>query len=700
MEFNSPMVLRPPSFRPFTFSDANDQTGNGVLAVTRGGRILFANEAVSKLTGWSQTALIDADFAEIFRGAAGTDSNSASLQPLLETKDWEQADKRLELELWRGDQSSVLVELTLLPSDAIQAAGADALILLRDVSRERRQAQSLRLAASLFDHMTEGMVILDPDFRVSMVNSAFLALTGQEQSDIIGQYPLFLDPAGIADGSLAARILDSLRTQGRWEHEFAGQRGNQDYIVTLSLTGGSSGGAAADHYLVSLRDITERKRDQERLRYQARYDALTGLPNRAHFMELLTEHLGQAESADEKLAVMYVDLDGFKLINDTLGHVIGDELLKEVAQRLPLCVGAGDRVTRFGGDEFTILLPAISDPIELGSVAKQIIEIVKLPFAFGGNEAYISASVGIALFPGDGRDTASLLKNANAAMHRAKESGHSNFEFYRAGLDGESKARLSIKTGLSKALERQEFELLYQPKADVATGRLTGAEGLLRWNSRDLGLMLPESFIPILEDTGMIDPVGEWVLETACRQYRLWRDAGYGHMRVAVNLSVRQLRQGSLVKTVETLLQRYGIEPSGIELEITESMIMKDTANAVAVLKDLSAMGVPLTMDDFGTGYSSLSYLKRFPQNTIKIDRSFVRDIAVDPDDLEIIRTIINMGHSLRRKVVAEGVETEAQRLLLRHLRCDEMQGYLLSPPVPAAEIDRMLASTRHGNEV
>jgi EAL domain-containing protein (putative c-di-GMP-specific phosphodiesterase class I) len=293
-----------------------------------------------------------------------------------------------------------------------------------------------------------------------------------------------------------------------------------------------------------------------------------------------------------------------------------------------------------------------------------------------------------------------LLKNADAAMYRAKETGKANFQFYTAGLESESSARLAIKTGLSKALERQEFELLYQPKSDVATGRLTGAEALLRWNSAELGLMLPATFIPVLEETGLIDRVGDWVLESACQQQKLWRDAGFGHMRVAVNLSVRQLRQGTLVRTVENLLGRYSIDPSGLELEITESMIMKDTENAVAVLKDLSAMGVHLTMDDFGTGYSSLSYLKRFPQNTIKIDRSFVNDIAVDPDDLEIIRTIINMGHSLRRRVVAEGVETEAQRQLLHHLRCDEMQGYLLSPPVPPAIIDRMLASTRHGSEV
>jgi EAL domain-containing protein (putative c-di-GMP-specific phosphodiesterase class I) len=344
-------------------------------------------------------------------------------------------------------------------------------------------------------------------------------------------------------------------------------------------------------------------------------------------------------------------------------------------------------------------MPDLGDLRNVLVVAHRIIDTLRLPFLLTGQEAYISASIGITSFPDDAQTVQALLKNADAAMYRAKETGKANFQFYTAGLDTMSSARLTIKNGLSRALERQEFKLLYQPKSDVATGRLTGAEALLRWHSAELGVMLPATFIPVLEESGLIDRVGDWVLETACQQHKKWRDAGHGHMRVAVNLSVRQLRQGNLVKTVETLLGRYDIEPSGLELEITESMIMKDTEHAVAVLKTLSAMGVHLTMDDFGTGYSSLSYLKRFPQNTIKIDRSFVNDIADDPDDLEIIRTIINMGHSLRRRVVAEGVETEAQRQLLRHLRCDEMQGFLISPPVPAAEIDRMLATTRHGHE-
>jgi diguanylate cyclase (GGDEF)-like protein/PAS domain S-box-containing protein len=566
------------------------------------------------------------------------------------------------------------------------------------VSHILSMEERLRLATALFDNTAEGIAVLDADFHITLVNPAFAVVTGFDIIDLAGRRPFFFDDSSDTDQIDA--ICAAIRDNGRWESElWSARKDGQEYAVGLSISATTDAMGRNDHYVVVLSDITQRKRDEERIRYQANYDALTGLPNRTLFMDRLTIALHQAERHGHRLGLMFIDLDGFKLINDTLGHDIGDELLKEVAQRLLVCVRQGDTVTRFGGDEFTIIMPDLGELRNVLAIAHRIIDTLKLPFLLRGNEAFISASIGITSFPDDAKTAQALIKHADAAMYRAKETGKANFQFFTAGLNAEASVRLGMKNGLSKALERQEFELLYQPKCDVATGRLTGAEALLRWHSGDLGMMLPTTFIPILEDTGLIDRVGDWVLETACRQHKLWRDAGHGHMRVAVNLSVRQLRQSTLIKTIETLLGRYSIDPSGLELEITESMIMKDTEHAVSVLKDLSAMGIHLTMDDFGTGYSSLSYLKRFPQKSIKIDRSFVNDIATDSDDLEIIRTIINMGHSLRRSVVAEGVETEAQHQLLRHLRCDEMQGYLFSRPVPPAEIDRLLATTRHGNE-
>ena len=667
----------------------------GMVAVDERGRITSAGGETSRLTGWREEELIGADIeTALMTDPALPAGMHPHLFDSLRTKEgWSQGGT-LELILWRRDGSSFPVDLAIVP----MIGGA--MFLFRDLSAEKHTEERLRLASAVFDNAAEGIAVLDAHFRVTTINPAFTAVTGFDSADVRGQRPFFLT-ATAADGELIDEIWTAIRQNGRWENEhWSVRKDGQDYAVWLSISATTDEIGNITQYVVVFSDITQRKRDEERIRYQATYDQLTGLPNRSLFMDRLAVALHQAQRSGDRVGLMFIDLDGFKLINDTLGHDIGDELLKEVAQRLLVCVRQGDTVTRFGGDEFTIIMPDLGELRNVLAIAHRIIDSLKLPFLLKGSEAYISASIGITSFPDDAQTVQALLKNADAAMYRAKDTGKANFQFYTHGLDVESLARLTIKNGLSKALERKEFELLYQPKCDVATGRLTGVEALLRWRSAELGMMLPTTFIPIMEETGLIDAVGDWVLETACRQHALWRDAGHKHMRVAVNLSVRQLRQGTLVKTVETLLERYKMDASALELEITESMILKDTENAVAVLKELSAMGVHLSMDDFGTGYSSLSYLKRFPQNTIKIDRSFVNDIAIDPDDLEIVRTIINMGHSLRRRIVAEGVETEAQRQLLHHLRCDEMQGFLLSPPISAAEIDAMLATTRHGNEV
>ena len=671
-----------------------------LIGVDAGGHIAFACGATAEATGWTEEELIGADIETALMRDPETmgGEHPRLFDSLREGGGWRQGGA-LELTLWRRDASSFPVELAIVPTE-IAEGHPGAIFLFRDLSVEKHTEERLRLASTVFDNAAEGIAVLDANFRVTTINPAFTSVTGFDLADVHGRRPFFLT-ATASDGELVDEIWTAIRSNGRWESEhWSARKDGQEYAVWLSISATTDEVGNISQYAVVFSDITQRKRDEERIRYQATYDQLTGLPNRSLFMDRLSVALHQAQRHGHRVGLMFIDLDGFKLINDTLGHDIGDELLKEVAQRLLVCVRQGDTVTRFGGDEFTIIMPDLGEMRNVLAIAHRIIDTLKLPFTLRGAEAFISASIGITSFPDDAQTVQALLKNADAAMYRAKETGKANFQFYTHGLDAESSARLTIKNGLSKALERQEFELLYQPKCDVATGRLTGAEALLRWRSQDLGMMLPNTFIPVMEETGLIDRVGDWVLETACHQHRLWRDAGHGHMRVAVNLSVRQLRTGTLVKTVETLLGRYDLDPSSLELEITESMIMKDTENAVAVLKDLFDMGVHLTMDDFGTGYSSLSYLKRFPQNTIKIDRSFVNDIAVDPDDLEIIRAIINMGHSLRRRVVAEGVETEAQRQLLHHLRCDEMQGFLLSPPVPAAQIDAMLATTRHGFEV
>ncbi len=494
-------------------------------------------------------------------------------------------------------------------------------------------------------------------------------------------------------------IQETIRQFGRWDQEqWSLRKSGEEFAKRLSIVGIVSSAGVMKQYVAVFADVTQRKHDEERIRYQANYDSLTGLPNRSLFMDRLAQSLHLAERAGQRVGLMYIDLDGFKLVNDTLGHKAGDELLKEAAKRLLFCVRHGDTVARLGGDEFTIIMPNLGEVRYAPVIAQRMIEALEQPFLLEGREAFISASIGITIFPEDATDSLTLLKNADAAMSRAKEQGKANYQFFTADINAEVSERMTIKNGLSKALEREEFTVFYQPNATLPRTP-DRRRGLAAMEQCGYGRGLAGQ-IHSGDGRDRFDrTVGEWVLETACQQYRLWRDAGHPHMRVAVNLSVRQLRQPNLAQSVEDALQRAGIDSSGLELEITESMIMKDTENAVAVLRTLSDMGIHLAMDDFGTGYSSLSYLKRFPIHTIKIDRSFINDIVTDPDDQEIIRTIISMGHSLRRRIVAEGVETEEQRVLLRKLRCDEMQGYLLSPPVSADEIDRILASTRHGPE-
>ncbi|HLN24021.1 MAG TPA: PAS domain S-box protein, partial [Patescibacteria group bacterium] len=681
-------------------SRQNDQILNsaseGIMGLDVAGLITFVNPSAAEMSGWRVEELIGrrAEDVLLHVPAAGEGGAYCQARQLSDG-----ARETTELTLWRRDGTNFPVEFALAP---IEEAGlpVGAVVVFRDITDRKRTEEKLRLASAVFETTAEAIIVMDPSFRVTTVNPAFTAITGYEAREVIGRPPPFLRSAP-PDRDLHDEIWSSVRGVGRWDYEqWSNRKSGEEYAERLSVTATTDDAGRIGQYVVVFSDITQRKLDEERISYQANYDSLTELPNRALFMDRLAQALSGAERSAQRVGLMFLDLDGFKLVNDTLGHDIGDDLLQEAAVRLKDCVRTGDTVARLGGDEFTIIMPNLGDMRNAPIIAQRMIDALEKPFLLKTHEAFVSASIGIAAYPEDATDANSLLKNADAAMYRAKEQGKANYQFFTADLNAQVSERLLIKNGLSKALERGEFMLYYQPKCELATGRLTGVEALLRWRSKDMGMVSPVKFIPVMEETGLIGQVGEWALEVACNQHRLWRDAGYPHMRVAVNLSVRQLRAPDLPQTVEDILCRTGIDASGLELEITESMIMKDTENAVAVLRRLSDMGIHLAMDDFGTGYSSLSYLKLFPLHTIKIDRSFINDIATDPDDLEIIRTIISMGHSLRRRIVAEGVETEEQRVLLRKLRCDEMQGYLLSPPVPAAQIDAMLASLRHAAEV
>jgi diguanylate cyclase (GGDEF)-like protein/PAS domain S-box-containing protein len=448
---------------------------------------------------------------------------------------------------------------------------------------------------------------------------------------------------------------------------------------------------------VYFRDITERKRTEERLSYLAQYDPLTGLPNRALFLDRLKQAVTRARREGRLAAVMFLDLDRFKEINDNLGHSVGDEVLVEVAKRLMAHLREVDTIARLGGDEFTIVIESFSSADQVNAIAEKILEAFSRPMHAAAQEVYMTCSIGIAICTSQYEDVDALLKNADIAMYHAKQEGRNNYQLYSDAIRSGTSEKLSLEAKLRHALEREEFVLVFQPQVDILSCRIIGAEALIRWQSQELGMVPPGRFIPLAEETGLIVPIGEWVLQSACRQNKAWQQAGLPPLRVSVNLSPRQFRQRDLLERIVGVLEQTGLDARYLELEITEGTVMHRFEEVMLTLERLDQIGVGLSIDDFGTGYSSLSYLKRFPVHKLKIDQSFVRDITTDADDAAIVGAIVAMSRSLGLRSIAEGVETEAQLEFLRRLQCDEYQGYLFGRPVPPGEFGKLLLAGDSG---
>jgi len=556
--------------------------------------------------------------------------------------------------------------------------------------RLRSALESAQTSLSILQHMPEGVAIADERGRIESVNPAFESSTGYRRDEIVGRDARVLRSTH-HDEAFYARIGASLRETGRWQGEIWIRRRNGEiHPEWLGISALRDAHDRATHYIAVFSDLETHHEVKQRLHHLAYYDALTGLPNRLLFRDRLELTLAQARRAGEGVALMFVDLDRFKRVNDTLGHSRGDRILQAVAERITGAVRDSDTVARIGGDEFTVIVPGLGSPPAATKVARKILAALEAPFALERREFFISASIGIAMYPEDGKDLESLTRRADIAMYRAKELGRNNYQTYTKHMSLHVHRRVALENELRRALERGQMYVLYQPQIDLRTGELAGVEALARWRHPTLGNVPPATFIAIAEESGMIDTIGEWVLHTACRETATWATGCSRRPRVAVNVSARQLRRREFADRVARILEKSSMPPEGLSLELTESVMAQHSTAGGSALEVLGSMGVQITIDDFGTGYCSLSYLKRFSVDKLKIDRSFVRDLPSNVNDRALASMIIAMAHASGMRVTAEGVETAGQMDFLRSQGCDEIQGFLVSEPVPAADVARM----------
>ena len=568
---------------------------------------------------------------------------------------------------------------------------------IQDITERKQADEALREAErryrSIFENAIEGIYQSTPSDGYLAVNPALARMYGyaspQEMIAVLRDidHQLYVDPHRRAE---FMRLMEQDNVVTNFESRIYRRNGEVIWISENARAVHDSGGNLL-FFEGTVEAITERKLYEAEIRFQATHDALTGLPNRTLLYDRMQQAMLHSERYGNLTAIAFLDLDQFKFINDSLGHQVGDELLKITAQRLKSCLRESDTVARQGGDEFVLLL--ISQPNEesITQTMQRVLHEVAQPWIANDLEFRITCSIGVTLYPNDGHDAETLLKHADSAMYKAKELGRNMFQYYAAEMNSTVTDRLELLNRLRQAIPNDELVLHYQPKLNLASGEIIGVEALIRWSSAHSGLVSPGAFIPLAEETGLIIPIGEWVLQTACRRNRAWQDAGYPPIVISVNLSLRQLARGDIVQQVARVLTETGLEACWLELEITESVMATDVEKSFAMLTELRAMGVRISLDDFGTGYSSLSYLKRFPIDTLKIDQSFVRDIAIDGNSAAIVRAIVSLGHNLNLNVLAEGIETAEQSALLRQNGCNEGQGYLIGRPVPERDFLKLL---------
>ncbi len=648
------------------------------------GRFVECNDAAVTMLGYaSKRDFLDTHPSQLSPPVQpdGEDSFSKAERMLALAR--EKGLHRFEWIHTRADGTDFTAEVTL---SVIDLAGRQAIYCAwRDISDRKHAEEALRLYAKVFENSGEAIMITDRHNRIVAVNAALVRDTGYTLADLQGRDPRVL-ASHKTPRETYQTMWTTLKETGYWQGELWDQRKDGvTYPKWAAISAIHDEQGELTNYIASFTDISERKAAEARIDHLAHHDALTGLFNRYNLESRLAQSLLAARRENRLLAVMFIDLDRFKVINDTLGHHVGDLLLVEVARRLSECVRESDIVARLGGDEFVVALTSLACDMDAALIAAKIIAGLGRPYAIEGKILHSTPSIGISMFPFNGEDADALMKNADAAMYHAKEKGRNNFQFFSPAMTAAARERMELERDLRGALDNGQYELHYQPQVCARNGQVCGVEALIRWRHPERGLIPPLKFIPIAEETGAIEAIGAWVLQEACRQRARWRAEGIGDLRVAVNLSAQQLRSPSLVAQVREAMAAHGIGPGELELEVTESTAMDDPERAIGQLKALRDIGVELAIDDFGTGYSSLAYLKMLPIHTLKLDRAFVRDIETDENDAAISAATLALARNLGLKVVAEGVENEAQREFLSRHGCDLLQGYLFGRPEPAA---------------
>jgi diguanylate cyclase (GGDEF)-like protein/PAS domain S-box-containing protein len=665
-----------------------EHASEGIFQSTRDGRYLAANPALAKLYGYDNVLELIRDLADIKHKLYIQPNRREDFLALIERNG---EVLNFESEVYRRDGSRIWIS-----ENAHAVAGPDGEFIcyegtVQDISERKQTEAHLQLMAMVFSNSNEAIIVTDTNNRIIAANPAFTSLTGYQLADVLGKNPRILS-AGTTPPEVFADMWTCLHRDGAWQGELWDRRKTGEaYPKWLSISLVRDNEGRVLNHIGCFIDISELKATQERIHHLAHHDTLTNLSNRFSLHEKLDQAIAFCKRNNMQLALMLIDLDRFKTINDTLGHQAGDELLVQVARRLSGSVRESDIVARLGGDEFVVALPGIGSPADAAHLADKIIQEISTPYMINGQDLRTSPSIGICVSPGDGTEIGDLLRNADVAMYHAKAKGRGNYQFFTEDMNIATTTRMNLESDLRTAITHNEFLLYYQPQLDLRSGTIVGVEALIRWQHPTRGLVSPADFIPIAEECGMITAIGDWVLEEACRQLRDWQERGITHLRVSINLSTAQFLDQTLPARIHELLNKNGLSAHLIDLEVTESMSMASPDESISVMQTLSSSGLTLSIDDFGTGYSSLAYLKLLPIHTLKIDRSFVKDIETDPNDADICDVTVLLAHKLDLEVVAEGVETEAQLKFLLSIGCEKIQGYLISKPLPAEEAEAFI---------